>query len=279
VVLQLVADGKIALDAPVERYLPGLLRGDGIDGRQITVHQLLQQTTGLPNYTNFLQNGILPFVHSYLEPRALLDKALAQKASFAPGTQWEYSNTNYLVAGLIVEQVTARPIGEEIERRIVRPLHLRHTYFPKVGEQRLRGPHPHGYHHDDPSQPLQDVTTQDPSFGWAAGQMVSTPSELNRFFVALLSGRLLAPEQLRAMQTTVPAPSMGPGAAYGLGLVSIPLSCGGLSWGHGGDITGFSTVNAATAAGRAATIGTSGLPTEQEQVDRLQAAVDRALCA
>lgn len=278
VVLQLVQEGKVDLEAPVEQYLPGLLRGDGIDGRQITVHQLLQQTTGLPNYTNFLEAGLLPYLHSYLEPRALLDKALAEKASFAPGAQWEYSNTNYLVAGLIVERVTGRPIGEEIEKRIVRPLHLRHTYFPKVGEQHIRGRHPHGYHHDDPSQPLQDVTTQDPSFGWAAGQMISTPSELNRFFVALLQGKLLAPAQLRAMQTTVPAPSMGQGAQYGLGLISMPLPCGGLAWGHGGDITGFSTVNAATTDGRAATIATTELPTKMEQVTRLQDAVGRALC-
>lgn len=279
VVLQLVQEGRIALDAPVEQYLPGLLRGDGIDGRQISVHQLLQQTTGLPNYTNFLADGLLPWVHAYMAPRALLDKALAQKASFAPGTQFEYSNTNYLVAGLIVEAVTRRPIGEEIERRIVRPLHLRHTYFPKLGEQRMRGPHPHGYHRDLPTQPLQDVTTQDPSFGWAAGQMISTPSEVNRFFLALLRGRLLAPEQLRAMQTTVPAPSMGEGVRYGLGIMSTPLSCGGLSWGHGGDIGGFSTVNAATPDGRAATIATTMLPTEEAQVVRLQAAIDRALCA
>jgi D-alanyl-D-alanine carboxypeptidase len=278
VVLQLVGEHKIDLEAPVEQYLPGLLRGDGIDGRQITVHQLLQQTTGLPNYTNFLQSGILPYQHVYFEPRDLLDKALAQKASFPPGTRFEYSNTNYLVAGLIVQAVTGRPIGEEIERRIVAPLHLRHTSFPAVGDQRIHGPHPHGYHHDRPSQPLHDVSTQDPSLGWAAGQMVASPSDLNRFFVALLQGRLLRPAQLRAMQTTVPAPSMGNGTRYGLGLMSNPLPCGGLSWGHGGDIAGYSTVNAATTDGRAATIATTELPTKQAQVDRLQAAVDRALC-
>jgi D-alanyl-D-alanine carboxypeptidase len=278
VVLQLVAEGKLELDAPVERYLPKLVRGDGIDGNAITVRQLLQHTSGLPNYTNFLADGLLPYQHWYAEPRALLDLALEQKATSAPGTTFAYSNTNYLIAGLIVEQVTHRPIAEHIERRIIKPLNLRHTYFPGVGEERLRGPHPHGYHHDDPALPLVDVSEQDPSFGWAAGQMVSTPSEINQFFVALLKGRLLKPEQLREMRKTIPAPELGKDARYGLGLVSNELPCGGLAWGHGGTITGYSTTNAATDEGRAATVAVTNLPRTEEQLGRIEAVVDTALC-
>lgn len=278
VVLQLVAEGKLDLDAPVERYLPKLVRGDGIDGNAITLRQLLNHTSGLPNYTNFLAEGLLPYQHWYAEPRTLLDLALEQPATDPPGTKFAYSNTNYLVAGLIVEKVTHRPVGEQITRRIIKPLKLRRTYFPGVGEELLRGPHPHGYHHDDPARPLVDVSEQDPSFGWAAGQMVSTPSELNRFFVALLEGRLLKPEQLRAMKTTVPAPELGKNARYGLGLVSNPLPCGGLAWGHGGTITGYSTTNAATDDGRAATVAVTNLPRSEEQLGRIQAVVDSALC-
>lgn len=278
VVLQLVQEGKLELDAPVERYLPNLVRGDGIDGRAITLRQLLNHTSGLPNYTNFLAEGLLPYQHWYAEPRTLLDLGLEQRALHAPGAGFNYSNTNYLVLGLIVEKVTHRPIGEQITQRVIKPLNLRRTYFPGIGEERLRGPHPHGYHHDDTALPLVDVSVQDPSFGWAAGQMVSTPSEINRFFVALLKGRLLPADLLREMRTTVPAEELGKGVRYGLGLTSTPLSCGGLGWGHGGTITGYWTTNAATDAGRAATVAVTELPRTDEQLARVQDVIDGALC-
>jgi D-alanyl-D-alanine carboxypeptidase len=278
VVLQLVGEGKIELDAPVETYLPGLLRGEGIDGRHITVRQLLQHTSGLPNYTNVLAKGALPYRHTYFEPRRLLDLALEQKADFPPGTKWEYSNTNYVVAGLIVERVTGRPLSEEITKRTIDRIGLRHTYFPQVGDESVRQPHPEGYHTDDPAKPLVDATVWDPSMGWAAGQIISTPSDVDRFFTALLAGRLLQPAQLQQMRTTVPAPEEGQGVRYGLGLMSMPLSCGGLAWGHGGDIPGYNTNNAATDDGRAAAIATTRLPVSLDEVNRLQKAVDTALC-
>jgi D-alanyl-D-alanine carboxypeptidase len=278
VVLQLVGEGKVDLDAPIETYLPGLIRGDGIDGHDITVRQLLQHTTGLPNYTSVFGAGYLPYQHTYMEPRQLLDLALAQKADFAPGTAFEYSNTNYLIAGLLIEKVTGRPLVEEITNRVINKIGLRHTYFPNVGDQTIREPHPEGYHRDDPSKPLTDVTVQDPSFGWAAGQMISTPSDLNRFFSAVVGGKLLKPAQLKDMRTTVDASSLGTGVRYGLGLASTPLSCGGLSWGHGGDIPGYSTTNAVTDDGRAATIAVTELPSSLAQVNQLQTDLDNALC-
>jgi D-alanyl-D-alanine carboxypeptidase len=278
VTLQLAGEGKIDLDQPIETYLPKLIRGDGIDGRHITVRQLLQHTSGLPNYTNFLQNGILPYQHTYFEPRQLLDMALEQKADFAPGAKWEYSNTNYLVAGLLIEKVTGRPLIEEITKRVIDRIGLRHTYFPNVGDQTIREPHPKGYGRDDPSKPLTDVTEMDPSMGWAAGQIISTPSDLDRFFTALLAGKLVPPAQFAQMRTTVPAPELGTGVRYGLGLASTPLSCGGLSWGHGGDIDGYSTSDAATDDGRAATIAVTDLPTDTTKIGHLLAAVDTALC-
>jgi D-alanyl-D-alanine carboxypeptidase len=278
VVLQLVGEGKVNLDAPIETYLPGLIRGDGIDGHNITVRQLLQHTTGLPNYTDVFANGYLPYQHNYVEPRQMLDLALAQKAHFAPGTKFEYSNTNYVIAGLLIEKVTGRPLVEEITNRVINKLGLRHTYFPNVGDQTIREPHPEGYYRDDPSKPLTDVTVQDPSFGWAAGQMISTPSDLNRFFGAILAGKILQPAQLKEMRTTVDASALGTGVRYGLGLVSTPLSCGGLSWGHGGDIPGYSTTNAVTDDGRATTIAVTALPTSLAQVNQLQTDLDNALC-
>jgi D-alanyl-D-alanine carboxypeptidase len=277
-VLQLVGESKVDLAAPIDTYLPGLLRGDGIDGRRITVRQLLQHTSGLPNYTNYL--GLEDFFdiqHTYYEPRQLLDAALAHPADFAPGAEFAYSNTNYVVAGLLIQQVTGRPLAEVLTERVIRRAGLRHTYFPAVGEERIRERHPRGYHPDAAGE-LKDVTTLDPSWGWAAGQMVATPSDLNTFFRALIGGRLLPAEQLRQMQTTVEA-DLFPGARYGLGLISSPLSCGGLAWGHGGDIPGYETRGGVTTDGRAVTIAVTSLPAAEEQATEVLKAVDTALCA
>jgi D-alanyl-D-alanine carboxypeptidase len=277
VVLQLAGEGKVGLDRPIETYLPNLVRGHG-NGRKITVRQLLQHTSGLPNYTNFLVNGFLPFQHTYFEPRELLDMALAQKADFTPGAKWEYSNTNYVVLGLLIEKITHRPLAEEITQRVIDRAGLRHTYFPNVGDQTIHERHPHGYARDKPDQRLTDVTEMDPSWGWAAGQMVATPSDIDRFFSALLAGRLLEPAELKEMRKTVDAPGLWPGARYGLGLISTPLGCGGVAWGHGGDIDGYHTSDVATDDGRAATIAVTRLPETDGQVKHLLAAVDTALC-
>ncbi|MFJ4593571.1 MULTISPECIES: serine hydrolase domain-containing protein [unclassified Kitasatospora] len=274
VVLQLVAEGKVGLDSPVETYLPGLLRGDGIDGRNITVRQLLQHTSGLPEYVD--KDSILTGPTRYYEPRELLDAALAQKAHFAPGTSWEYSNTNYLLAGLIIQKVTGRPLGEEVNRRIVDRIGLRHTYFPTPGDTGIREAHPKGYNRDADGS-LRDYTELDPSWGWAAGAVVSTNSDITRFYTALLGGRLLPTAQLAQMRTTVPADEVGPGARYGLGLVSRPLSCGGLYWGHGGTIPGYETAGGATDDGRATSIAVTMIPSGAAG-QHVEAAVDAALC-
>ncbi|MFD9815881.1 serine hydrolase domain-containing protein [Streptomyces sp. NPDC059080] len=274
VVLQLVAERRVDLDATVDSYLPGLVRGKGIDGRRITVRQLLQQTTGLPNYTDHLGDDV-----RYYTPRELLDIALRHPADFAPGTRWKYSNTNYVLAGLIVQKVTGRPLAEEIDRRIIKRIGLRHTSFPTPGDARIREPHPHGYYQESANGPLRDITETDPSWGWAAGQMISTNSDLNRFFTALLAGRLLPPAQLAQMRSTVPAEeTFGPGARYGLGLVSRPLPCGGLSWGHGGSFPGYETRGGATDDGRAAHVAVTLQLTDEAARRNLERTVDTALC-
>ncbi|WP_330299301.1 serine hydrolase domain-containing protein [Streptomyces sp. NBC_00503] len=274
VVLQLVGEGKIGLDATVDTYLPGLVRGEGIDGRHITVRQLLQHTSGLPNYSNYLGDDV-----RYYSPRDLLDTALQHPAEFAPGTSWKYSNTNYLLAGLIVQKVTGRPLAEEIDRRIIKRIGLRHTYFPAPGETTIREPHPHGYYREPEDGPLRDITEIDPSWGWAAGQMVSTNSDLNRFFSALLAGRLLPAAQLAQMRSTVPAEAtFGPAARYGLGLVSRPLPCGGLAWSHGGSFPGYETRGGATDDGRAINVAVTMQLTDEAGRRNLERAVDTALC-
>ncbi|EFL18306.1 serine-type D-Ala-D-Ala carboxypeptidase [Streptomyces sp. C] len=166
VVLQLVGEGRIGLDTPVDTHLPGLVRGEGIDGRHITVRQLLQHTSGLPDYEADDTDAILG--RRYLEPRDILDTALRHKAAFPPGTSWAYSNTNYVVAGLIVQKVTGRPLAEEIDRRVIRPLGLRHTYFPAPGDT------------NNPGTPLLRATTRTRRAPRAATFTTSTPQRPGR---------------------------------------------------------------------------------------------------
>ncbi|MGQ4390442.1 serine hydrolase domain-containing protein [Streptomyces sp. SAS_270] len=274
VVLQLVGEGKIRLDATVDTYLPGLVRGEGIDGRHITVRQLLQQTSGLPNYTEYLGDDVRTY-----DPHELLDLALGHPADFAPGTKWEYSNTNYVLAGLIIQKVTGRPLAQVMDQRVIKRIGLHHTYFPASGDATIREPHPHGYYQESAGAPLRDVTETDPSWGWAAGQLVSTNSDLNRFFTALLAGRLLPAAQLAQMRTTVPAGyPFATGSRYGLGLVSTPLSCGGVSWGHGGSFPGYETRGGVTDDGRAANVAVTVQPTDEAAMKRAERVVDTALC-
>ncbi len=160
VVLQLVGEGKIDLDAFVDAYLPGLVRGEGIDGSRITVRQLLQHTSGLPEYGVHLDDDEIR--NRYFEPRELLDLALEHPADAEPGETWGYSNTNYVLAGLIVQKVTGRPLAEEMDRRIIKRIGLRHTYFPAPGEMTVREPHPRGYHRSPEDGPLRDFTEMDP---------------------------------------------------------------------------------------------------------------------
>jgi D-alanyl-D-alanine carboxypeptidase len=182
--------------------------------------------------------------------------------------------------GLLVQKVTGRPVGEEIRRRVIDRAGLRHTYWPALGEQSIRGAHPHGYFTPVPGGTLADVTTSDPSAGWAAGQMVSTPRDLNRFFGALVRGKLLPPAQLKQMETTVAAPQSAARGdeRYGLGLQTFTLSCGGTAWSHGGSYPGYSTVNAVSTDGRAVTLATTALPTSVDAVKDQENFVDAAMC-
>ena len=292
VVMQMVQEGKVGLDEPIETYLPGLIKGEGIDGSRITVRQLLQHTSGLPEYTDTTPGSgdIFQVKDHYIPPRDLLDTALGKPAQFEPGAQWKYTNTNYLVLGMLVERVSQRPVGEQIDERIVKKLGLSHTYFPAPGDRSIKGTHPQGYHLSAEGK-LEDITEMDPVWGWAAGAMVSTPSELNTFFQAVFDGRLLTQSSIDEMKNgAVDASSyLGPGTVYGLGLIGRSLSCGGTAWGHGGSIHGYQTDNAVGPDGTAVTVAVTALPSAiadqnnlessaKEKHQRNKDAVDATLC-
>ncbi|MGP3958658.1 serine hydrolase domain-containing protein [Nonomuraea sp. 3N208] len=142
---------------------------------------------------------------------------------------------------MLIERVTGGALADEISKRITRPLGQTGTYLPRGADTKIRGPHSRHYfklHLPDPNAKIYDLTELNPSTFWAAGGMISTVGDLNRFFGALLSGRLLPPKVQREMFTTVPTKDWVPNAAYGLGASSVKLSCGRTVWGMGGAIFG-----------------------------------------
>ncbi|GAA4446440.1 serine hydrolase domain-containing protein [Phytohabitans houttuyneae] len=260
VVLQLVGEGRLSLEDTVERWLPGVVAGNGNDGRRVTVRQLLQHTSGIYNYTSDLPGlaspeGYLEHRFAHLDPEELVAVAMKHEPVFAPGTSWDYSNTNYVLAGMVVEKITGKPWTAVVRERITRPLGLTRTYSP--GDvPTLPRPHAKAYQQFEPGGPLLDTTLLNLSWGWTAGDLVTTPTDLVRFWQALQAGRLLRPAQMAEMRRTVLAVTFQdafPGARYGLGVMWSPTSCGGY-WSHGGDVPGTSTVNGVTSDGRRAVV-------------------------
>lgn len=254
VMLQLEAERRLSLDDTVDKWLPGLVSGNGNDGTAITLRQVLQHTSGLYDYTTdeeiqrqaFSAEGFLANRDRAWDPKELVRVAMGHEPLFAPGAAWRYSNTNYLLAGLVIEKATGRPYAEEIRRRIIKPLGLNGTFLPG-NRTTLPKPSSRAYSKfgGSPTDPTHDVTEMNASIAQAAGEIISTPADLNRFFSALVRGKLLPRKQLAAMKDTVPAGSIG---GYGLGLIEYTLSCGKV-WGHTGGIHGSNSVALTTPDG------------------------------
>ena len=260
VVMQLVDEGNVELDGPIQLALPELVRHQQGLNQSITVRQLLQHTSGLPDYVHALLADDAAFF-KHTPPQDLLALALTSPVTSAPGEQWAYSNTNYLLLGMLIEAVTGNFLEQEVTHRIINPLELKQTFVPRGGERGISQPHLRGYHVNAGDEGLKDWTETDPSSSWGSGQIVSTPAELNIFIQALLAGELTSAAALEQMTTTVPSDeTFWPGTRYGLGLQFYPLSSGEAAWGHGGDFPGYQTRNAVRDDGTAVTISLTALP-------------------
>ncbi|QEU97220.1 class A beta-lactamase-related serine hydrolase [Streptomyces kanamyceticus] len=291
VVLQLVGEKRVSLDQTVEELLPGVVSGAGNDGRTITLRDLLRHTSGLSDYIYdvFPDPGARTYFadrwRSY-RPEQLVDLAMRHKPAFPAGTDWAYSNTNYVLAGMIIKKVTGRTWEQQVHDRVLRPLRLRHTDTPGTWPF-LPGPHAADHQQFTPDGPMVDTTIPYRPFDSGAdGSMTGTARDLNRFFAALASGKLLKPAELAAMRSTVPvSPNSGhpAGTRDGLGLFSTPLSCGGEYLGHGGSGFGY-VIRAATSTDGRRTVSVSahsraGDPvTAARQEDALRDLIDHALC-
>ncbi|MFF9203636.1 serine hydrolase domain-containing protein [Streptomyces sp. NPDC014986] len=247
VLLQLAAEGRVDLDSPANRYLPEPLPDD-----RITVRHLLGHRSGLYDYTNDMFHDTVPGfeavrnkVFSYQE---LIGLSTARPLNNAPGAAYSYSNTNFVVLGQLIEHITGTPVATHYRQRIFEPLWLRNTSYVHPGTT-LSGSYARGYlRPDDTGLPLVDSTEQTLSWAQSAGAVVSNAADLNRFFSALLSGRLLPDRQLREMTTMVPVTADGK-QSYGLGLRSRQLSCGTTVHGHTGTVQGYYTYAFTTSDG------------------------------
>ncbi|GAA1268885.1 serine hydrolase domain-containing protein [Saccharothrix xinjiangensis] len=291
--LQLDAEGVLDLDAPVERWLPG-----GVpNGGAITTRMLLNQTSGLFDYLDDVR--ALPLLTGRTTdpwaPADLLAVAFDHPPLFAPGERWDYSNTNYTLAGLVLESATGRSYESLVVDRITRPLGLRDTYLPR--DARFAGRHAHGYEPDPehlaplfpPGAPIGegfagprrhdhvDVTGIDLHPAWAAGGLVSTARDWQRFLGALMSGRLLPAGHLAELRDSVPR---GNGDGYGLGVMEVHSPCG-VAWGHSGGFPGYRSHHYTDPTGaRAVTVllTTTYDLARPEAAAAQRALVDAALC-
>ncbi|MEV7192178.1 serine hydrolase domain-containing protein [Streptomyces sp. NPDC093510] len=259
VLLQLAGEGRLDLDDKVDRWLPGVVRGNGHDGSVITVRQLLNHTSGIYDYyadPDFarafrLRDGFFEHRYDTWRPEQLVAIAMRYEPYDTPGTSWHYSDTNYILAGMIIQKVTGHPYTYEVRRRITEPLGLRDTTAP-VTDPRVPRPSSRAYSKlaDDTAGPSYDVTEFNPSAAWTSGGMISDSADLNRFHSALLRGELLPKKQLAEMMTTVSMGAEYGGARYGLGIARRELTCGRQVWGHHGGILGSTTEAVTTRDGR-----------------------------
>ena len=267
-ILQLEADGKLDIDDAVAKYLPDVVPNGGA----ITLRELMNHTSGLFNYTDdaaFVNDPITNFARTW-SPQELLALAFAHAPNFAPGANWSYSNTNYIVLGLVVEQVTGKPLGQVLQERIFTPLGLTSTSFPLTIA--LAPDFVHGYI-KLPGTPLFDISPGlNPTWGWAAGAIVSNARDVTAFYRALFTGKILPAVELGEMKATTTN-----SGTYGLGIANTLLACG-RALTHDGDFLGWRNIAYSTANGKRQAVVMVNVNDTYVSWDRLNAVTQKALC-
>jgi D-alanyl-D-alanine carboxypeptidase len=230
-VLQLVDQHKLRLDDPIGRYVSGVP-----DGNLITIRELAEMRSGLPSYSRNAAFGKKLQANPFQPwtPRQLLSYAYSQKMSFKPGTSFEYSNTNTVLLGLLVQRLSGESLPVYIERHILKPLGLNHTSF--ATSTRFPSPHANGYTNQTANGKVADATNWSPTWGWAAGAMISNLSDMRAWAKDVATGTLLTHRTQIQRERFLKAPGFG-SAGYGLGLFNV----GG--WiGHNGSLPGYQTL-------------------------------------
>ncbi|MFF7257042.1 serine hydrolase domain-containing protein [Streptomyces microflavus] len=228
--LELVDEHRIKLDDPISAYVPGVRNGD-----RITLRHLAEMRSGLFPYTADadFQRDLLSDPQRYFTPKEVLAYGMKHKNTFKPGAQFQYSNSNLVLLGLVIEKVSGQRLDHFIHERVLRPAHLHHTLFPTGPE--FPEPHAHGYTDQTLSGETADATDWNPSWAWAAGAMISDLHDLRRWAKTVATGELLSPETQAQRLRTIPTGI--PGLSYGLGIFDAN------GWiGHNGSLPGYETV-------------------------------------
>jgi D-alanyl-D-alanine carboxypeptidase len=272
VILQLVQESRLSLDDPISKYRP-----DVPNGEHITIAQLSEMRSGLYSYTfdKAFNETLDRDPQKAWAPDELLSIAFSHPPDFPPGQKYEYSNTNIILLGTVIEKLTGMPASEAFRKRIFEPLGLKHTSLPVATDALIPDPHPQGYQFGTnvedinsyavpPAQlpaalngtlkPINN-TNANPSWAWAAGGAISTASDLTTYVKVLVDGGLLdaATQKLR-LDSVKPITAAGPLPAYGLGIVEFAPNV----FGHDGQIPGYSTFMVHDAkAGNTVIIGTN----------------------
>ncbi|MGW7756014.1 serine hydrolase domain-containing protein [Streptomyces violaceusniger] len=251
VALQLAAEGTLDLDRSARSYLPELIPASY---GKVTVRQLLNHTHGIP--APDLPGDTVEEWYAYRfrihDPEGMVRSATSKNREFPPGEKQHYLNIGYAIAGLIIERISGDSYEHQVTRRILKPLGLRDTYLPGT-DPRILGPHNHGYQTmrlDDGTTGLRDVSVWGPTDGWAAGDIVSTTADLERFTKALFQGRVVGGPLLREMFTLPKVADFKTGdpASYSVGLSMKKLG-GREVWGKSGSRWGYNTAIASTRDG------------------------------
>ncbi|MET7725746.1 serine hydrolase domain-containing protein [Streptomyces mirabilis] len=274
VLLQLVDEGKLDLDASVNTYLPGLLPDD-----RITVRQVMSHRSGLYDYTNDMFAQTVPGFESVRNKvfsyQDLVTLSLKHGVTNAPGAAYSYSNTNFVVAGMLIEKLTGHSVATEYQNRIFTPLNLTDTFYVHP-DTVIPGTHANGYlTPDEAGGALVDSTEQTVSWAQSAGAVISSTQDLDTFFSALMSGQLMSAAQLAQMQrwTTVNSTQ-----GYGLGLRRRDLSCGISVYGHTGTVQGYYTYAFASKDGKRSVTALANTSNNVNVLNTMARTLESAFC-
>ncbi|MFJ5274183.1 serine hydrolase domain-containing protein [Streptomyces sp. NPDC088358] len=274
VLLQLVDEGKLNLDTSVNTYLPGLLPDD-----RITVRHVMSHRSGLYDYTNDMFAQTVPGFESVRNKvfsyQDLVRLSLKHALTNAPGAAYSYSNTNFVVAGMLIEKLTGNAVAKEYQNRIFKPLGLTDTFYVHP-DTSIPGTHANGYLTPDAAgAALVDSTAQTVSWAQSAGAIISSTRDLNTFFSALMAGKLMSAAQLAQMQqwTTVSSTQ-----GYGLGLRRRDLSCGVSVYGHTGTVQGYYTYAFTSKDGKRSVTSLANTSNSANVLNTMAGTLESAFC-
>ncbi|HEX5180258.1 MAG TPA: serine hydrolase domain-containing protein [Gemmatimonadaceae bacterium] len=230
-ILLLTQQHKVSLDDPVSRFVPGLSRGN-----EVTVRELLSHTSGYQDF--WPQDYVPPSMEKPTTPQQIIDRWAKQPLDFEPGTKWQYSNTNFIIAGLIVQKASGTPFTKFIHTRILDPLGLTTAVdFDALGPSAAQ---PIGYMRYGLG-PLRPSTPTGPGWMFGAGELAMTPTDLAKWDISMIKQSLLSPASYKAMETTVLLKN-GVSSGYGLG-VEVGQVGGHRMISHSGEVSGFTAEN------------------------------------